>query len=93
MLFIIFVVEDEVFENYMRLLFDASEKFVLIYSSNTTDNKNESRHLKHRKFMEWIEENQNNNFFLLEHIPNKFPYDGNGFNSSISDFYIFKKIV
>ncbi len=42
------------------------------------------------KFTDWVEKNIKN-FSLIEHIPNKFPYkEGNG-NTSLADFYIYKK--
>ena len=81
------LVEDEVFENYMRTLFEASSKYVLIYSSNY--NSEQINHVKHRKFEDWININFPNakkKYF----IKNKFPYKGNDLNGSKSDFYIYE---
>jgi hypothetical protein len=37
-----------------------------------------------------VEENAKN-FKLIKHIPNKYPFDGNGERTSLADFYIFEK--
>lgn len=86
------LVEMEVYEDYLKTLFQASEKFVIIYSSNEDDHENNDvvPHVKHRKFTKWVEKNASD-FEMIEHIPNKYPYDGDGENSSYADFYIFQK--
>lgn len=50
------LIEDPVFERYMRQLFGAAERFVIIYS---TDEETGSRapHVRHRAFSRWVEEN------------------------------------
>lgn len=85
------LVEDEVYENYMQTLFDASKKYVTIYSSNTDDNSNnDSVHVKNRKFTDWTSKNRPD-WELIKQVPNKFPYDGDYTKSSIADFFIFEK--
>lgn len=42
------LVEDAVYEQYLRCLFAASEKFVIIYSSNVADGAGTFRHVRHR---------------------------------------------
>jgi hypothetical protein len=83
------LVENNVFESYMEVLFKSSERFVIIYSSNTNDNQgNEATHVKHRKFSEWIEQNEVG-WRLKEYIPNRYPcMSGKG---SFADFYIYEK--
>jgi len=58
------LIEDEIFEKYMKTLFDASDKFIIIYSSNREDNGETAAHFKHRRFTEWIDKNSEgvNNF-------------------------------
>lgn len=83
------LVEDHVFESYMKLLFQSSERFVIIYSSNTSDNRgNKDVHVKHREFSEWVEKNKVR-WKLQRHIPNRYPcMNGKG---SFADFYVYEK--
>jgi hypothetical protein len=54
------LVEDSIYEDYMVTLFNASDRFVIIYSSNSDENRmHEGSHIKHRKFTSWIAANQN----------------------------------
>ena len=87
------LIEDSVFENYMKMLFNASLKFVIIYSSNKTDYQS-VQHVKHRKFTNWIDANKKD-WSLLQFIPNKYPAIDNNNNktTSFADFYIFKKKI
>ncbi len=83
------LVEDEVFENYMEQLFDAAEKYVVIYSSNK-ESFTPSPHVRHRLFSLWIEQNKKE-WELKDYIPNKYPFNGDNSNTSFSDFYIYEK--
>lgn len=86
------LVEDKTFDAYMSRLFNASSKFVIIYSSNQTKQlKPISKHVKHRQFTNWVEKNVSANWSLVETIPNAYPYDGNCERTSFSDFFIFRK--
>jgi hypothetical protein len=84
------LIEDSVFDAYMRRLFEASEKYVIIYSSNQPNEEFEERvpHVKHRRFTDWTTQHAAE-FKLLSHIPNKYPFDGDGSRSSYSDFFVF----
>ena len=83
------LVEDNIFENYMSLLFSASNKYVVIYSSNKDECQ--ARHVKHRNFTKWIEKNLPN-WKLKSVIKNKYPFDiKNQDETSFSDFYIYEK--
>lgn len=85
------LVEDLIFEEYMHRLFNASSKFVIIYSSNTNENlANQSIHVKHRKFSDWVE-HMAPEWRLTDRIPNKFPYKDIGDSGSFADFYIYEK--
>lgn len=48
------LVEDEVFEDYMALLFDSAERFVVI-CSNDADGGERAPHERHRSFTRWVE--------------------------------------
>lgn len=88
--------EDQVYHNYMNRLFDSSEKYVIIYSSNRDKNSIiEGAHVRHRLFTEWIE-NRKPDWTLVKHIPNKYPINRsnlnlNNKNGSAADFFIFQK--
>lgn len=80
------LVEDEVFESYMRTLFGSSERFVIIYSSNRAVDKAAS-HVRHRGFSKWVENNLRG-WKLVQHIPNKHPRTS-GRRGSLADFYVY----
>lgn len=81
------LVEDKAFETYMRTLFEASDRFVIIYSSNFDGNQ--ERHLRHRKFTRWIERNLAN-WRLIETIPNIYPRS-HFQQGSRSEFFVYEK--
>ena len=85
------LVEDEIFEKHMRDLFAAANRHVIIYSSNTDDNRGyEGTHVRHRKFTKWVEDNLHD-WRLAEHIPNKYPYKGDYTTGSFADFFIYAR--
>lgn len=85
------LVEDLVFEQYMRTLFGASDQYVIIYSSDTNENQSsEVDHVRHRKFTEWVAANMQD-WKLIEHLPNRYPYQGDYKTGSFADFYIYQK--
>lgn len=85
------LVEDDVFADYMNRLFDSSERFVIIYSSDTDKNpEGQVAHVRHRLFSKWIRENKPN-WRLLRHIPNEFPFTGDTRTGSFANFYIYKR--
>ncbi len=85
------LIEDRIFNEYMNRLFSSSEKFVIIYASNTDENpEDQLAHVKHRKFTNWIESNKVN-WTLRKYVPNKYPYDYDADTGSFADFYIFEK--
>ena len=86
------LVEDAVFDSYLRQLFDAATKYVIVYSSNT-DKFWSSPHVRHREFTRWVQENRAD-FALAETIPNRYPYDkADPDNTSFADFYIFERVA
>ncbi len=77
------LVEDNVFEHYMQMLFKASNKDVIIYASDTDDNRGYVEpHVRHRKFTNWVKENLPN-WELAEHLPNRV--------GSFLEFFIYEK--
>jgi 2-polyprenyl-3-methyl-5-hydroxy-6-metoxy-1,4-benzoquinol methylase len=85
------LIEDAVYENYMKSMFSFSTKYVLIYSSNTNRTDLEyatAPHVKHRIFQKDIPRE----FSLLEQHQNLFPYSSdNPEQTSWSDFYLYVK--
>lgn len=85
------LVEDSVFEAYMRRLFAASRRYVIVYSSNTAENHGlEGDHVKHRRFTDWVAKNATE-FKQIRHIPNRYPYTGDHRTGSFADFFVFEK--
>ena len=79
------LVEDAVFEKYLRDLFRASDRFVIIYSSNTPIDGTQ-RHVRHRRFSDFIDAHLSQ-WKLAQHIQN--PHRA----ESHSDFFIYEKIA
>lgn len=85
------LIEDDVFEQYMRTLFEASNRYVIVYSSNTDDNRRyKGTHVRHRKFTRWVEDHRQN-WKLVEHLPNRYPYRGDYRKGSFAEFFIYEK--
>lgn len=51
------LIEDEVFDRYMRRLFDSASRFVLIYASDH-DAELDVAHVRHRHYSDWIAKNR-----------------------------------
>lgn len=86
------LVEDEVFERYMAQLFDASTRFVIIYSSND-ERPSDSVHVRHRRFTDWIKSHRPE-FRCIGFVENAYPEDVNDIdNTSFADFYLFERTV
>jgi hypothetical protein len=84
------LVEDKVFDRYMRDLFDAATRFVIVYASNMEERAAAS-HVRHRRFTDWVER-QRADFELTQTVPNAFPYDeDHADNTSFADFYVFER--
>jgi len=84
------LIDDNMFEEYMFRLFNASKKYVIIYSSNTDEVfPNQNEHIKHRKFTDWIEKHIKDWKFFA-YIRNKYRYSIIK-NGSLADFYIYKR--
>lgn len=76
------LVEDHVYDDYMRNLFNKSSKYVLIFSTDV-DEKYLGQHVKHRKFTKYVKDNFSE-FKLIKRINNEV-------NVS-ADFFLFEKI-
>jgi len=84
------LIEDDVYDTYMKRLFLSSNRYVCIYSCNDDDDF-PAVHIKHRKFTEWIDNNVGDQWKLLSYIKNKYPYNpSEETKSSWSDFYFYE---
>lgn len=85
------LVEIEIFEKYIRDLFNASTKYVIIYASDHNQKEEPIySHEARRGFTEFVAA-QFPNFKLVEMIKNKYPKTINGLIGSSSDFFIFER--
>lgn len=85
------LVDDTEFERYMRGLFAASRRFVMIYSSDFEDlERRDGIHVRHREFTAWIRDRAPE-WILVEYIPNRFPYRGDFRTGSFANFYVYEK--
>ena len=83
------LVDEAVYEAYLRHLFGAADKYVIVYSSNKE--LPQQFHEKHRVFVDWVKDNIDG-FELVEVLPNKFQYNVHDpSRTSHSDFYVFQK--
>jgi hypothetical protein len=86
------LVEDKVFDLYMRRLFGAAQRHLIIYSSNY-DALAEGPHVRHRKFTAWIAENARD-WQQAGFVPNRFPADTQRpEETSCADFYFFARQI
>ena len=76
------LVNDNIYHEYMVNLFNKSNNYVLVYSTDINDKGNGS-HVKHRKFTDFVRDNHKD-FELIEIIKNETELN--------VDFYLFKKI-
>jgi SAM-dependent methyltransferase len=85
------LVEDDVFNDYMGILFGAAQRMVVIYASNTdVQDTPQPPHVCHRRFTDWIEINAPD-WTLSQVVENEFPYDQASGEGSAADFFIFKR--
>ncbi|MFN3713957.1 MAG: hypothetical protein ACK4SX_09885 [Alcanivoracaceae bacterium] len=85
------LVEESTYRDYLNMLFDSSTKYVVIYSSNTDQqDKYQGKHVYHREFTCWVEENRPE-WVLIDTRKNIYPYRGDDTKGSFSDFYFFEK--
>ena len=83
------LVEDTVYEDYMRGLLKSSRRFVAIYASNE-DRSTSDIHVRHRRFTDTMEATKE--WLLIRHVPNRYPYDRKKkSDTSFADFYFFKR--
>jgi cyclopropane fatty-acyl-phospholipid synthase-like methyltransferase len=84
------LIEDSVFEGYMRSLFARSRRYVAIYSSDY-DAATEALHVRHRKFTDWIAQNAHG-WRAIGTVANRYPFDPKRpHDTSFCDFHFFAR--
>ena len=82
------LVEDDVFDAYMRHVFAAAKRYVIIYASND-EAPSPAPHVRHRRFTDWVEQHELA-WRLESHIPNRYPPSlSDGEETSFADFFVF----
>jgi len=77
------LVEEAIYLSYLERLFDAAEKYVIIYAADKDDNPpTTARHECYRKFTAWVAKHRPD-WKLIDHIPNR--YD------SWAEFYVYER--
>lgn len=85
------LVEDSVFDQYMKQLFAATDSWIIIYSSNFDEAAEKMDHVRHRKFTTWIEQNCPE-WEMHGKVDQRYPFDpAAGDRTSLAEFYIFVK--
>ena len=87
------LIEDEVYHDYMKLLFDAADNHVIIYASNSGELNADIKvdHVRHRCFTDWIAKSAPE-WQQTDIISNPYPYsDNDPDNTSFADFYFFAR--
>ena len=83
------LVEDSIFDAYMRRLFESACRYVIVYSSNW-DQDCASRHVRHRRFTSWVEQNKPD-WCLQSTVKNAYPVNSADHGqTSCADFYVFE---
>ncbi len=84
------LVEDRVFEDHLRVLFNSSEKYVIVFSTNSDHNILHGPHIKHRCFTAWVERNLPG-WELIAHLPSQQASADRAGELSKADFFIYQK--
>lgn len=84
------LIDEDIYYNYLKNLFQFSNKYILIYARNQT--KKHADHVYFREFNEYFIKQYN--CTLIKKILNKYPQEILGLNNSTtspSDFYLYTK--
>jgi hypothetical protein len=85
------LVEDDVFDSYMRRLFDGGDQLVIVYSSNY-DDRDVPAHMRHRKFTDWVDQHVAGEWTLQQHVLNRYPWSpSDRAGTSFADFFMFTR--
>lgn len=86
------LIEDAVFDTYMRRLFGVAEAYVIIYSSDASD-PSPWPSLQNRKFTNWVS-SYAGEWTLVKRVPNRYPWDSarpQPLETSLSHFVFYER--
>jgi SAM-dependent methyltransferase len=85
------LVEDAVYEKYMHTLFSAARRHVILYTSDTDDNRGYAgTHIRHRHVTRWVAMHAPA-WKLERRIANRYPFRGNPRTGSFCDFFVYRR--
>jgi SAM-dependent methyltransferase len=85
------ILDKKDFDNHMTKLFSAAKRLVVIYSWPQKPSETMSAHIAFNDFRSWAEL-QAPGWQLVDHIPNKFPFDEDNPNhTSRSEFFVYRR--
>ena len=83
------LIEDELYDQYMRDLFGAASKAVVIYSSDD-ERPSEWPEVRHRRFSDWVAQ-EAPDWRLADRIDQRYPYLAGEHGTSWSDFFVYQR--
>jgi SAM-dependent methyltransferase len=87
------LVEEDVFGWHLQLLFQSAGKFVIIYSSHSSENRAyRGSHIYQREFLPWIQAQQPS-WEFVERIPTPAKYRSNDWMDISPEFFFFRKRI
>ncbi|MEE8492202.1 MAG: hypothetical protein V3S60_11205 [Acidimicrobiia bacterium] len=81
------LIEDDLYDRYMRDLFGAATKLVVIYSSDE-ERSSQWPEVRHRRFSDWVAR-EAPGWRLAERIDQVYPYVAGEHETSWSDFFVY----
>lgn len=85
------LLEDAVFERHMNTLFDAAERFVVVYATDTDETpRHAGPHVRHRRFTAWVDRHRPD-WPLIRHEPNPYAFNGDHRSSSDAGFFVYAR--
>ncbi len=89
---IYYLVEDLIYKQYLTKLFDSSESYVLIYSTNVNGYNELIPHIKHRQFTDWVKKCKKD-FVLINHIKDENQNFEGHEQANKCEFYLYQKLI
>jgi hypothetical protein len=78
------LIEDQIFEEYMTHLFNASNRYAIVYATNETA-PTRAPHVRHRRFSSWVDKNGPQ--WRLKEVA-----DGPGEGPRRADFFVYERV-
>jgi len=85
------LVAERVFDDYMRTLVGAAHRYVVIYASNSNDNREyQGPDTEHGKLSSWLKRNALE-WELLGHTSRRYPCRGDYAEGCFAEFFIYRR--